>query len=292
MDAGSKDRATVQAFGVDAPAAGRRTVQSWLTRELSRRRGARPSAGAVRETIDRVGLAVPMDTAVRGLDAGDLIRLALVRAVLMQPDALVLDAPLEIVPEESRDIMLAEMGRILPEIGGAIVYLPSLGREALALGGRCVVLQKGRIVQSGATDEVSGCPVRLAVARSMSHPDLNTMELTVIEGVARTDDGARLHPPRGLSLPAEGRLTLAIRPEDLSLDRTSENAMRVIVRFDGEEAIGSHGFLKVRSGRNVWRVRGATASVPVGYMTSVFVEPERIMVFDADGQSLNRSELS
>jgi ABC-type sugar transport system ATPase subunit len=278
-------RIRVMALGAEGASVEGRTVRSFTERLVRRVAGAAPGDADLRNALQRAGLGGREDFGLKAPDAELRLRMTLAAALAAEPDVLVVSDPFEGIAHEGVDRLLDEMTSVLLETGAAVIYLASEGREASVLRGTSVVMEQGRLIQSGSAEDVAGFPVTLSVARAMAHPCLNTMRLEIAARGIRTEDGASFHPPEGLVLPAEGRITLAFRPADLKLERTSPRAMRVVVRSDGEEIIAGGQFLRFNSVHGVWRAAGAGGPVSTGLMKSVFIEPEKVMAFNSDGHA-------
>lgn len=132
----------------------------------------------------------------RALSNGQKQRTALARALVAEPDVLLLDDPLRNVDAKLRYEMRMELPRLLRRAGAATIYVTQDHREAMALGDRIAVLVGGRVAQVGTPDEVYDAPATVAVARLFGDPPLNL----VPAGIG--PDGVRA---LGLRLPLRAR---------------------------------------------------------------------------------------
>ncbi|MBU6319372.1 MAG: hypothetical protein KGS00_06930 [Alphaproteobacteria bacterium] len=280
-------RIRMMALGAEGHSLKGRTVRSSVERLVRKVAGALPAVTDLESALQRTGLEGRADLPLKALNPEMRIRATLAAALAAQPDVLIINDPFEGINSVSGARLLEEFSLLLPETGAAVIYLASEGREALVISGMSVVIDRGRLAQSGPAEDVALAPVNLSVARSVSSPCLNAMQLEIFADGIRTNDGARFHPPGGLDLPAEGRITLAFRPEDLALERTSSQAFRVVVRSDGDEMIAGRHFLRFQSAHGLWRAPAAGNVLSAGLMKSVYIEPDRIMAFDIDGQAVS-----
>lgn len=198
-----------------------------------RARGAGRAAarGAAVGWLDRVGLAGLADRRPGELSGGQAQRAALARALVGDPRVLLLDEPLSALDARTRLTVRAELGRHLAGYPGCAVLVTHDPVDAMALAGRVMVLEEGRVVQTGTPVEVSRRPRTDYVARLVG--------LALLPGTG-AGTSVRLAGGGTVEVAEEvtGPVFAAVRPESVALYPT---------RPEG-------------SPRNVWpaRVAGAT----------------------------------
>jgi molybdate transport system ATP-binding protein len=116
---------------------------------------ARRRAGA---WLDRVGLAGHAGARPRALSGGQAQRVALARAMVSEPRLLLLDEPLAALDVATRTEVRRDLRRHLASFGGTRLLVTHDPLEAMALADRLVVLEQGRVTQSGSPAEVSQRP--------------------------------------------------------------------------------------------------------------------------------------
>ncbi|MGE0237875.1 MAG: ABC transporter ATP-binding protein [Parvibaculaceae bacterium] len=154
------------------------------------------------------------------LSGGQQQRVALARALVMRPKVLLLDEPLAALDLKLRHQMQDELRRIHREIGGTFIFVTHDQSEAFALANLVVVMNQGRVEQTGSTAEIYLHPKTLFVADFVG-------ETTLLEGERRN---GRVRLKAGLEFDNAGRdgaVRLVVRPE------------RVAVRPGGLEAVVS-----------------------------------------------------
>ena len=177
-----------------------------------RARGAsRAEARArARDWLRRLDLAELADVRPRQVSGGQAQRVALARALATEPGLLLLDEPLAALDARTRLLVRGELRRHLAEFGGATVVVTHDPVDAAVLGDRLVVLEAGRVVQTGTPLEVAARPRTDYVAR-----------LVGLNLLAGTGSGRELRLPGGvvLQLPttATGPAYAAFRPAAVSL---------------------------------------------------------------------------
>ena len=98
------------------------------------------------------------------LSGGQRQRVALARAVAIRPGILLLDEPLTALDAALRDRLRGELDRLLRTLGITTIYVTHDQSEAMALGDRIVVMQKGAMVQIGTPREIYFTPRNRFVA--------------------------------------------------------------------------------------------------------------------------------
>jgi putative spermidine/putrescine transport system ATP-binding protein len=145
------------------------------------------------------------------LSGGQRQRVALARAVAIRPGILLLDEPLTALDAALRDRLRGELNRLLRALGITTIYVTHDQSEAMALGDRIVVMQKGAIAQIGTPREIYFKPKNRFVAEFIGAA--NIIEAPVENGHLVLPGGRQ--PIGGAaSLPAA---VATIRPETIGV---------------------------------------------------------------------------
>jgi len=99
------------------------------------------------------------------LSGGQQQRIALARALITEPRVLLLDEPFSALDEFLRVQMRSELRRLQRELGIVFIHVTHAQDEAMALADVMVVMDRGRVCQIGAPDEIFDRPVNAFVAR-------------------------------------------------------------------------------------------------------------------------------
>jgi molybdate transport system ATP-binding protein len=172
-----------------------------------RRPEARRRAG---EWLDRVGLEGLGARRPGQLSGGQAQRTALARALVTDPALLLLDEPLSALDARTRLTVRAELRRHLGEFGGSTVLVSHDPVDAMALADRVVVVEEGRVVQSGTPAEVARRPRTDYVARLVG---LSLLPGTGEGTAVRLDGGGTVAVAEEVAGPS----FVAVRPESVSL---------------------------------------------------------------------------
>jgi molybdate transport system ATP-binding protein len=135
----------------------------------ARARGVRrgPARAGAGELAERLGLAGLGPRRPRELSGGQAQRVALARALASRPRILLLDEPLAALDARTRLELRAELRLRLSTFEGPSIVVTHDPLEALVLADRILVLEAGRVVQSGTPAEVARRPATEYVARLM-----------------------------------------------------------------------------------------------------------------------------
>ena len=232
------------------------------------------------------------------LSGGDLQRVAIGRALVRNPKAMLMDEPIGSLDAKLREEMRVELKRLHVEQGSTTIYVTHDQIEAMALADRIVVMHAGVLQQVGTPEDVYANPVNLFVAQFVGSPVMNVAPVTVTEdaGAARVTlagaeqgfvfPGALVDRLRGAGANRKA-LSLGIRPEALQVSLGPVDGA-IAVEAHIIEPLGSHDIVDLRMGPGVVRARTRSGLVP-GPGTTVWVkpDPERAHFFDTEsGASL------
>ncbi|MGC8639855.1 MAG: ABC transporter ATP-binding protein [Isosphaeraceae bacterium] len=162
------------------------------------------------------------------LSRAQTLRVALARAIVAEPELLILDEPLEAFDARGREEVWDEIHRLRGDLGITTLLLTRVVSEALAHADRLAVMDLGRILQVGVPQEVYNQPVDVFVARFLGPTNLLQGQIDAAgsesrrEVVVRTPLGRLIAKATGMlpALTSGTPVTISIRPETLSLGPT------------------------------------------------------------------------
>lgn len=127
--------------------------------ELLNRRDKKRTARAVERLIEVVGLEHEMlERYPAELSGGQRQRIGIARALAANPEILLMDEPFGAVDEITRKMLQNEIARIHQTLGVTIVFITHDIKEALKLGTRILVMDKGKVEQDGTPEEITLSP--------------------------------------------------------------------------------------------------------------------------------------
>jgi putative spermidine/putrescine transport system ATP-binding protein len=121
-------------------------------------------AARVAELVKLTNISGLENRRIDQLSGGQRQRVALARAVAIRPGILLLDEPLTALDAALRDRLRGELNGLLRALGITTIYVTHDQSEAMELGDRIVVMQKGTIAQIGAPREIYFTPKNRFVA--------------------------------------------------------------------------------------------------------------------------------
>jgi ABC-type Fe3+/spermidine/putrescine transport system ATPase subunit len=217
-------------------------------------------------------------------------RVALSRALVLEPDLLILDDPLGRLEERVRGEFRDEIRRVLTEAETTTLVLTSEAREALAMADHLAVLDLGRIVQSGTPSEVYNRPVDSFVARFLGPINLiqGQVESTDPRGglIVRTPLGRLVGRTDAGPLPSGSPATIALRPEALGIGPNAPfDANRFAATVERLVFLGELRQVHLR-GPNDWPVialalQSQSEGLREGQGLTVHVSPGHVVVLPA-----------
>jgi multiple sugar transport system ATP-binding protein len=146
------------------------------------------------------------------LSGGQRQRVAMARALVREPRAFLLDEPLSNLDAKLRAQVRGELKTLLARLDITSIYVTHDQVEAMTLGDRIAVLDRGRLQQLGTPDEVFDGPANLFVAAFMGSPPMNLLRGRTERGVISA--GALTLEVAGAP---DGDVVLGFRPESLRL---------------------------------------------------------------------------
>ena len=154
-----------------------RTVAQNIAFPLEAIRMPRPQiTEKVRWAADMFGISRYLDRYPRQLSGGERQRVALCRALVRDPRVFLLDEPLANLDAKLRNTARDELKRFQRQIQTTTVYVTHDQVEALGLGDRIAVMDRGQVRQVGTPQEVYEDPVDTFVATFVGQPPMNLLE--------------------------------------------------------------------------------------------------------------------
>src|SRR3954468_19107429 len=205
----------------------------------------------VRETATALGLEDQLRKKPKALSGGQRQRVAMGRAIVREPEAFLMDEPLSNLDAKLRVQMRTEISRIQRDLGVTMIYVTHDQTEAMTMGDRVAVMNRGVLQQVDAPQQMYDNPSNLFVAGFIGSPAMNMVNAHL----ERADGGAqivfgghRLGVPDSVMTSRPGladyvgkRVVVGIRPEDIEDPEFVANPLpgaRMPVTVDVREAMG------------------------------------------------------
>jgi multiple sugar transport system ATP-binding protein len=175
------------------------------------------------------------------LSGGQRQRVAMGRALVRRPQAFLMDEPLSNLDAKLRVQMRAELIDLHRRLGVTTVYVTHDQTEAMTLGDRVVVLDKGVVQQVDPPEQLYRHPANTFVASFIGSPAMNFLEGQLGEGVVQLGPWS-VELPEALARRVGGRsgdVLVGLRPEDFALaNGSSLGAARLPAEIQITEQLG------------------------------------------------------
>ena len=211
----------------------------------------------VKEAAEILDITQYLGRKPKALSGGQRQRVAIGRAIVRDPQVMLMDEPLSNLDAKLRNQMRAEIIKLRERINTTFIYVTHDQTEAMTLGDRIVIMKDGFIQQIGTPQEVFNHPYNLFVATFIGTPQMNMFEnakLVKVDGkyavqldnqtVVLSDDKQAKLTANNV---AEQDVVLGVRPEHIELTTGGIEG-----KVDVSEMMGSTVHLHVTSmGRDV-----------------------------------------
>src|SRR5689334_5226335 len=198
-----------------------------------------------------LGLERYLERRPRELSGGERQRVALGRAMVREPKVFLFDEPLSNLDARLRVEMRAEIRRLHRRVGATMIYVTHDQVEAMTMGDRIAVLNRGVLQQVADPHTLYARPANTFVAGFIGTPPVNLFEARVAAGGTNVEvAGVRWPVGEAQEAALAGRdgaaVTVGVRPEDLRMAEPGVPAALEVV-----EPLGSETLLHWRSAAGV-----------------------------------------
>ena len=234
---------------------------------------SRAGKARVETMLERFYLQELAHRKIGELSGGQQQRVFLARAMVRQPELLLLDEPLSNLDAKLRESMRFEILAIQKELGITVVYVTHDQGEAMAMSDRVVVMSAGVVQQIGAPHEIYTKPANKMVADFIGL-------VNFIDGEVKGDrvfiKGSNVSFPNTAKV--TGEATIAVRPENITMSLSGgQMEGQVTHRFYLGDAVDYRVNVHGHDIRVI--VKGADLdAIPDG--SKVYLDFDRVMVFD------------
>ncbi len=229
----------------------------------------------VKRVLDIVDLEGFENRKISTLSGGQQQRIAIARALVNEPEILMLDEPLGALDLKMRQEMQIELKHMHDELGITFIYVTHDQEEALTMSDKIVVLSEGKIQQIGTPEDIYNEPQNAFVADFIG-------ESNIFKGIMTGHMKVRFCGGEfmGMDDVAEGTLVdVVVRPEDVIITKPEDGTVEgevVSVIFKG-----MHYEVTVESGKYEMVIR-TTKCYSVGERIGMKLEPDGIHIMLAE----------
>jgi len=165
-----------------------------------------------------------LDRRTDRLSGGEMQRVSIGRAIVREPRVFLMDEPLSNLDAKLRELLRAELKGLQQRLGTTLVFVTHDQVEAMTMGDRIGLVNKGELIQVGTPQQIYNSPQNTFVASFVGTPAINLldMQIDLVQGRAYTGALAFALEPATRDrlaplLPSDGKVCLGIRPENVAL---------------------------------------------------------------------------
>ena len=184
----------------------------------------------VREVAESLNLTELLNRKPKQLSGGQRQRVALGRAIVRNPKVFLMDEPISNLDANLRVHMRSEIKRLHQKLKTTFIYVTHDQTEALTMGDRIVVLDKGKIQQADTPEVIYNQPKNKFVAGFIGQ--MNFVDTVVHNGYFEIE-GHGFKTDKNI----EGEVTVAIRAEKMIAGDVSIKVKPEIIEMTGGERI-------------------------------------------------------
>ncbi|MGL5615458.1 MAG: spermidine/putrescine ABC transporter ATP-binding protein [Sarcina sp.] len=233
----------------------------------------------VKEMLKLVSLSGYEKRTVDSLSGGQQQRIAIARALVNEPNVLLLDEPLGALDFQLRKEMQVELKRIQQKLGITFIFVTHDQEEALSMSDTIVVMDKGKIQQMGSPEDIYNEPSNRFVAEFIG-------ESNIIDGIMLEDFKVKFYDKtfdcvdKGFN--ENEKVDIVIRPEDVEMiSCTSANITGEVVSVIFK---GVHYEILVKTHNNTWKIH-STKNAIIGDKIGLTFTPESIHIMKSEEKS-------
>jgi ABC-type sugar transport system ATPase subunit len=217
------------------------------------------------------------------LSGGQRQRVALGRAIVRRPQLFLFDEPLSNLDATLRANMRVELAKLHERLGATMLYVTHDQAEAMTLGEKIVVLNRGSLQQIGTPADIYHRPSNTFVAAFVGHPQMNLFDGQLNEtGTTMKKGSLSLDlshiPLKNHAAYGGASVTLGIRPEDFHVSNAADAWVSGSAEF--VEDLGSDCFVHLSCG-DLELVARLPAQHPIkrGEKLNLKIDPQRAHLF-------------
>ncbi|RAV09704.1 ABC transporter ATP-binding protein [Paenibacillus contaminans] len=241
----------------------------------------------VAEAANILGLTDMLERKPRELSGGQRQRVAVGRAIVRDPQVFLFDEPLSNLDAKLRVQVRVELAELHKRLGATIVYVTHDQVEAMTLGERIVVMNKGTIQQIASPTELYNKPNNMFVAGFIGSPAMNFIDSRIEGGRAFFEGGSiALDDAMTSGLKAyEGKpVVMGIRPEHIYGDDFVHIASKehtIVAQVQVIENLGAENLVYFRIGSRMVTARvNPVTEARIGQTKTFVVDRSKLVFFD------------
>jgi len=230
-------------------------------------------AEKIKQVLNMVNLSGFEKRSVTSLSGGQQQRIAIARALVNEPEVLLLDEPLGALDLKLRKEMQVELKNMQQALGITFVYVTHDQEEALSMSDTIAVMNNGKILQIGTPEDIYNEPKNAFVASFIG-------ESNIVKGIMREDFRVEFANTvfdcidKGFE--TNETVDIVIRPEDIRIVEKDQGALNGTVSHVTFKGVHYEMNVIGETGQT-WRVQ-STIQSPAGADVGLMIAPDLIHV--------------
>lgn len=263
------------------------TVRRNLEFPLKMRGAARDAlTKRVGEVADLLEIATLLDRLPKQLSGGQRQRVAMGRALVREPAVFLLDEPLSNLDAKLRVQVRAEIGALQERTKTTMLYVTHDQVEAMTLGHRVAVMDRGVLQQCDTPVELYAHPVNTFVAGFIGNPPMNLLSVRAAPAGVRIGDQTVTLKEK----PAAEATTVGIRPEAIAIDGAGDVVLPATVlhvEWLGHETLVHAAVRGVTCDRSIVARIAGMRELGSGASVNLSASRNALYWFGADGRRIS-----
>lgn len=246
----------------------------------------------IKEAAKILDIEALLDRKPKALSGGQRQRVALGRAIVRQPKVFLMDEPLSNLDAKLRVQMRTEITKLHKRLGTTFIYVTHDQTEAMTMGTRIVVMNKGVLQQVDTPQNIYNYPKNKFVASFIGSPQMNFLNGFVVKEQHRV---AILCGHEKITLSSEQvdclmkdkyfgkEVIVGVRPEKINLTPITAQDTKLTGVIDVVELMGAESYIHVKTEEEIIIVRvNGTTPKKVGESIEIYLTPQHIHIFDGE----------
>lgn len=230
-----------------------------------------------------------LDRKPKAMSGGQRQRVAIGRALVRNPKVFLFDEPLSNLDAQLRGHMRVEIAALHKRLQTTMIYVTHDQVEAMTLGDRIIVLNKGVIQQIDTPQNLYNHPANKFVAGFIGIPKINFLDGTISSRGGQlyfvTEDiKLELKDKTRFSTYENHQITLAVRPEHItSKPNSTKQTTYFHTKVDGIELLGHEGHIFFKLNNEKWTARlDSSALQKPPFSIDLYFDNQYLMIFDPE----------
>ncbi len=223
----------------------------------------------VHQMANMLEISELLDRKPHTLSGGQKQRVAIGRALIKEPQILLLDEPLSNLDSDLREKMRTEMIKLHKKLNSVIVYVTHDQIEAMSLGERIIVMDKGEIMQIGTPKDIYNKPANQFVAGFIGTPKINYISSDTAKKLCCDLKNVN------------DEVIIAIRPEHINITyENKNNYMQGEITFI--ELLGKENNIHIKTQHDEFIVSSNKLDYKVGDLVFCYSDLNKFHFFDKE----------